>query len=642
MTTAADTDLIACVYPWYDGNSQDAVEAIELPENLKRYIAGPKRQESPEEPEPEQDNRARLELRFSHGPKTPLGFIFGRDKGCDIVLPNSRGASSHHFALTFDELYRPIVRDIGTLTGTQVTYNNDGEGWRRNFNWIVGGNKNPRDRTPIVVHVNKHLKFHLVLSHHDTTSQLYMDNVERFRRGTADGEDLFNRLKLPVDTECATGTQTPGIGAIFLKKTLGEGSFGVVTHFWDVSTAKEFALKQPPDALIKRKEVDVLEWAKEAEIMDRINHENVVKLVKTELDPWPKLYLEYVPGGSLENHMDLSMGECKQVLHQLLSALDHMHGLNPPILHRDIKPANILVQYRHAGRIQVKFGDFGISGERRESSQWKTVCGTLRYIAPEMFVMMRDCILTGRTDQRYTAAVDIWSLGIVMFKLVCGIPPYKAEYEYQGTHWAETILEKLGKDLSREPSDLLQFLSTAMLIIEPESRCSAKMCLDGVRSLSDETDAALQTSMPVPRLEDDQAATLRIPQTAIFQGTVVPSLIRESIESADVARQAASSHKAPPSSRQWRLDPLSRPSRLSTITRRGRTRHGSFVEPGEPASQGNTAGQSGGQPVEQPPCHLEPPYPGGEDTFSGGTDLGAQGAYDEETDLAALRLAYRR
>lgn len=282
----ADTDLIACVYPWHYDDMHHAVNAMERKENLPRYVPGlKKKQERPrdrrgrgstEEPEPRGDDktnpRARLELRFSHSPKTSAGFIFGCDEDCDIVLPSLRGVSSYHFALTFDDYNRPIVRDIGSFIGTQVTYNNDGKGTRREFSWIVGGHPVPGEETPIVVEINESLKFQLAISSHDMDSQSYKDNIERFRRGSSGYEDLFTRLKMRPETERPTGTHTPGSGPIFLRKKVGEGSFGVVTHFWNVSTAEEYALKQPSNEAIRKNEVNLDDWKREAKIMGRIRH----------------------------------------------------------------------------------------------------------------------------------------------------------------------------------------------------------------------------------------------------------------------------------------------------------------------------------------------------------------------------------
>lgn len=251
--------------------------------------------------------------------------------------------------------------------------------------------------------------------------------------------------------------------------------------------------------------------------------EHIVKLLWKDEVPWPQLYLEYVHGGSLRDHGGLSIAECKQITCQLSSALAYLHGLNPPILHRDIKPENILVQHRHAGDICVKFGDFGISREERQSGQWKTICGTWKYIAPEILEIKKYRECGGRTRKRYTAAVDIWSLGVVIFKLVRGLPQYKTEYEGRGTHWGEKILAKLKEDLRKKPDEVLQFLSTAMLILEPTARHSAQTCYDGALRLGREADIALQTPVLATYAEDQQT-TLRYndPQTAIFQGIGAP------------------------------------------------------------------------------------------------------------------------
>jgi serine/threonine-protein kinase Chk2 len=140
--------------------------------------------------------------------------------------------------------------------------------------------------------------------------------------------------------------------------------------------------------------------------------------LRAEEEPFPKLYLEYLPGGSLLDQEHMSTGECIQVLRQLLLALAYLHRLEPPIVHRDIKPENILVESRYGGNIVVKFGDFGISRERRESGNWKTICGTWRYAAPEILESRELRNSKERSRKYYTTAVDIWSLGVVMFRLL--------------------------------------------------------------------------------------------------------------------------------------------------------------------------------------------------------------------------------
>ncbi len=170
-------------------------------------------------------------------------------------------------------------------------------------------------------------------------------------------------------------------------------------------------------------------------------------------------------------------------MHQLLSALVYLHGRNPPIAHRDIKSDNILVQRREASGIFVKFGDFGLSRESRESGQWKTICGTWKYAAQEILEEMSHRGSGARGKKRYTTAVDIWSLGVVLAKLLCGLPPYKEEYNDEGTLWCKKIVKKVREDLGKRPNEIVQFLLTNMLIMKPESRSSAHDCYYGALRL---------------------------------------------------------------------------------------------------------------------------------------------------------------
>ena len=121
----------------------------------------------------------------------------------------------------------------------------------------------------------------------------------------------------------------------------------------------------------------------------------------------PQLIFEYIPGGALRDYDDISAEEGVQILRQCLSALTYLHGHDPPIVHRDIKPDNILVQYRHADDIYVKFGDFGLSKESRDPT---TICGSPHYQASELQNEWDRKNAHGR-KRSYTSAVDVWSLG---------------------------------------------------------------------------------------------------------------------------------------------------------------------------------------------------------------------------------------
>ncbi|KND93130.1 hypothetical protein TOPH_02411 [Tolypocladium ophioglossoides CBS 100239] len=99
-----------------------------------------------------------LEVKFSDIPRTDRGLVFGYNPNCDVVLPH-QGISNYHFSLTFDNHHRLIVKDWGSLIGTQVTYNGEGEGTRRHFQWIIGGHDIPQRKKNIIITVQDPISF---------------------------------------------------------------------------------------------------------------------------------------------------------------------------------------------------------------------------------------------------------------------------------------------------------------------------------------------------------------------------------------------------------------------------------------------------------------------------------------------------
>ncbi len=179
-----------------------------------------------------------------------------------------------------------------------------------------------------------------------------------------------------------------------------------------------------------------------------------MKLIDKRFTPWPQLTLEYIPFGSLQDQKNISNAECLTILWQGLLALSDLHGRKEPIVHRDIKPANILIHSRDP--FHIKLSDFGLS---RVSNDLTTYCGTALYLAPEVY-----------KSEKYTPVVDIWSLGVVIFQYAYGLPTCDV---YSGRVWCRRIIEKAN---DRDSEDLIDFLSTAMLVMDPKQRHSAQYC----------------------------------------------------------------------------------------------------------------------------------------------------------------------
>lgn len=168
------------------------------------------------------------------------------------------------------------------------------------------------------------------------------------------------------------------------------------------------------------------------------------------------MILEYVPNGDLGkligNGSLLNEPAAKSMTAQLLSALDYIHKNG--ITHRDVKPDNILIQ--SMSPFHVKLTDFGLSKMEDEETFLRTFCGTLLYCAPEVYTEYREYDARGRRTnrgaqflpQQYSNAVDVWSLGAVLFYSLSGLPPYPAK---NGTTHQELLNNIMTKKLDCNP-----------------------------------------------------------------------------------------------------------------------------------------------------------------------------------------------
>ncbi|KAL1836162.1 hypothetical protein VTJ49DRAFT_5488 [Mycothermus thermophilus] len=203
------------------------------------------------------------------------------------------------------------------------------------------------------------------------------------------------------------------------------------------------------------------------------SHDHIVHCINefctTDLEP--QLVLELVPFGSLKDQHEVSpvtLNEVFQILRQALSALRYLHERDEPIVHRDIKPGNILVQSR-SPYLHIKLSDFGLS--RASPDYLKTWCGTSSYAAPEVI-----------ERENYDKAVDIWSLGVVVYEYAHGLPN-RNYWLCDGSPWIERVLQELEAATDFWGCPLLDFLSTAMLVYDRVSRYSARRCWDMLKRL---------------------------------------------------------------------------------------------------------------------------------------------------------------
>ena len=294
----SDTDLIARLY--VSGRKVSVLHKALTEVACPHYVPPPPSSSAPRRPQVEQrqhDDRSRastaepeewsygaqgsryglpcLEFRFSRGPQTGDGFVFGRDPNCDIALPKITELSWHHFALTFDKHHRPIIRDLGSLVGTEVMYGTQGQGSRRRFDWIIGADETLKSRQEtIAIKISGALQFTVVVSPCEVALQSYVDMVTMFHRGTLGADGLVRHLNIRSrpQTEAGSGIHTPGAGPIAVRDTVGQGAFGVVTRVWDASTADVYAVKEPCESAIADGSILVEDWRKEARLHSSVSH----------------------------------------------------------------------------------------------------------------------------------------------------------------------------------------------------------------------------------------------------------------------------------------------------------------------------------------------------------------------------------
>jgi eukaryotic-like serine/threonine-protein kinase len=163
-------------------------------------------------------------------------------------------------------------------------------------------------------------------------------------------------------------------------------------------------------------------FAREAQVLRAMNHRRIVAFEETlDVDGLPGVIMEWVPGPNLlqllADHAGFLPIELAMVLFgQLLEAMQYAHGLR--VIHRDLKPMNVLVV--DADPIELKVADFGLvklmGGDPAKSQLTRTglAMGTIGYMAPEQASDAK------RVDQR----ADIWSLGCLLYQLVCGAAPF--------------------------------------------------------------------------------------------------------------------------------------------------------------------------------------------------------------------------
>jgi len=208
----------------------------------------------------------------------------------------------------------------------------------------------------------------------------------------------------------------PGDEAAFkkryqLKTVLGNGNYSVVRKAIDLESGDNVAVKCIDKRKLSKEDDEALKI--EVSILNELRHPNIITLYDWFEDP--KTYYivtEYMQGGELFDRVVkkefYSEEDAQKVVRTLAEVINFCHSKG--IAHRDLKPENILMKDEKDDSA-IKIADFGFA--RKVGDGLTTACGTPGYVAPE--------IINGKP---YGMTVDIWSLGVIIYILLCGYPPF--------------------------------------------------------------------------------------------------------------------------------------------------------------------------------------------------------------------------
>jgi len=248
-------------------------------------------------------------------------------------------------------------------------------------------------------------------------------------------------------------------------KALGEGSYGYVMKSKHKATNVDRAIKRIKKSQAKSPQV----LSKEINLMKMMDHPNIIKLYETfEDQQFIYLVIEVCCGGELfdkivETH-HFNENQAAIIMQQVIRVVYYLHEIH--IVNRDLKPENFL--FLNPGRIEeniLKLIDFGLSTKFIDGQFLKTKIGTPHYVAPQVF------------QGKYDKSCDMWSVGVIMYVLLCGKAPFDAPHRDDVLRLVSKGKFSFGRDwqnISKDAKDLIK----QMLTMEPEKRITAAQAMN--------------------------------------------------------------------------------------------------------------------------------------------------------------------
>ncbi|KAK7882474.1 hypothetical protein WMY93_028648 [Mugilogobius chulae] len=270
------------------------------------------------------------------------------------------------------------------------------------------------------------------------------------------------------------------VGFYEIIRTLGKGNFAVVKLAKHKVTKTQVAIKIIDKTRLNPSNLENI--YREVQIMKLLNHPHIIKLYQV-METKDMLYIvtEYAKNGEMFDHLTshgrMSEDEARKKFWQILAAVDYCHRHH--IVHRDLKTENLLLD----ANMNIKLADFGFGNFYNAGEPLSTWCGSPPYAAPEVF-----------EGKEYEGpGLDIWSLGVVLYVLVCGSLPFDGPS-------LPALRQRVTEGRFRIPffmSQDCENLIRKMLVVDPAKRISVAQIKQHRWMLADPTAAHQTLSHPL-------------------------------------------------------------------------------------------------------------------------------------------------
>lgn len=308
---------------------------------------------------------------------------------------------------------------------------------------------------------------------------------------------------------------------VISKNVLGLGISGKVVECFSSKTGKKYALKVLRDNPKARREVE-LHWRASS-------HQNIVNLVDIYENVQGStkcllVVMECMEGGELFQRIQeradggFTEREAAEVMRDICLAVRHLHHMG--IAHRDLKPENLLYSSPGVDGI-LKLTDFGFAKECFAKETLQTPCYTPYYVAPEVL-----------GPEKYDTSCDMWSLGVIMYILLCGYPPFYSnhgqamspgmkkrirtgQYDFPATEWkhvsndAKNLIKSLLQTEAVKRPDIDQVMQNkwiAQYTAVPQTPLATGFMLKEEEEAWPEVQEEMNRSLATMRVDYDQVA----------------------------------------------------------------------------------------------------------------------------------------